>query len=42
VWEATVTDDRGRLVAQGKVRLISLEAGSALAGEQVKVKASLE
>src|SRR5215471_15279831 len=38
VWEATVTDSAGRAVAQGKVRLISLEAGSALAGEQVKVK----
>jgi uncharacterized protein (TIGR00369 family) len=38
VWEAAVTDSSGRLVAQGKVRLISLEAGSALAGEQVKVK----
>ena len=42
VWEATVVDGSGRLVAQGKVRLISLEAGSALAGEQVKVKASLD
>jgi uncharacterized protein (TIGR00369 family) len=38
VWEATVTDGSGRLVAQGKVRLISLEAGSTLAGEEVKVK----
>jgi uncharacterized protein (TIGR00369 family) len=38
VWEATVTDGSGRLVAQGRVRLISLEAGSALAGEEVKVK----
>jgi uncharacterized protein (TIGR00369 family) len=38
VWEATVTDSSARLVAQGKVRLISLEAGSALAGEEVKVK----
>jgi uncharacterized protein (TIGR00369 family) len=38
VWEAIVTDDAGRTVAQGKVRLMSLEAGSALAGEQVRVK----
>jgi uncharacterized protein (TIGR00369 family) len=38
VWEAAVTDGSGRLVAHGKVRLISLEAGSALAGEEVKVK----
>ena len=42
VWEATVVDGSGRLAAHGKVRLISLEAGSALAGERVKVKASLE
>jgi 1,4-dihydroxy-2-naphthoyl-CoA hydrolase len=40
VWEATVTDGAGRTVAQGKVRLISLEAGAALAGEQVKIKPS--
>jgi 1,4-dihydroxy-2-naphthoyl-CoA hydrolase len=40
VWEATVTDSAGRMVAQGKVRLISLEAGASLAGEQAKVKPS--
>jgi uncharacterized protein (TIGR00369 family) len=40
VWEATVTDGAGRTVAQGKVRLMSLEAGAALAGEQVRVKPS--
>jgi 1,4-dihydroxy-2-naphthoyl-CoA hydrolase len=40
VWEATVTDDAGRVVSQGKVRLLSLEAGSALAGEQVRIKKS--
>jgi 1,4-dihydroxy-2-naphthoyl-CoA hydrolase len=38
VWEATVTDATGRVVAQGKVRLLSLEAGSALAGEKVGIK----
>lgn len=38
VWEATVTDNKGRTVAAGKVRLISLDAGAALAGETVKVK----
>jgi uncharacterized protein (TIGR00369 family) len=38
VWEAKVTDGADRLVAHGKVRLISLEAGAALAGEKVKVK----
>ncbi|HEY6304944.1 MAG TPA: PaaI family thioesterase [Candidatus Angelobacter sp.] len=40
VWQATVTDGAGRTVAEGKVRLISLEAGAALAGEQVRVKPS--
>jgi uncharacterized protein (TIGR00369 family) len=38
VWEATVTDDKGRTVAAGKVRLLALESGAALAGETVKVK----
>jgi uncharacterized protein (TIGR00369 family) len=38
VWEASVTDDKGRTVAAGKVRLISLDSGAALAGETVKVK----
>jgi uncharacterized protein (TIGR00369 family) len=38
VWEATVTDAEGRMVASGRVRLIALEAGAALAGETVKVK----
>jgi uncharacterized protein (TIGR00369 family) len=40
VWEATVTDSAGRVVAQGQVRLIALEAGASVAGEQVKVKSS--
>jgi uncharacterized protein (TIGR00369 family) len=38
LWEASVTDGAGQLVAQGKVRLISLEAGASLAGEQVRIK----
>src|SRR5215471_4119929 len=38
VWEAVVTDADGRAVATGRVRLIALEAGAALAGEAVKVK----
>jgi len=38
VWEATVTDATGRAVASGQVRLLSLEAGAALAGETVKLK----
>ena len=39
VWEGTITDDKGRTVAEGTVRLLSLEAGASLAGETVKVKA---
>lgn len=39
VWEAFVTDARGQVVAQGKVRLIALESGSSIAGEQVGIKA---
>ena len=42
VWEAFVVDGSGRVAAQGKVRLIALEAGSSLAGEQVQVKKSQE
>ena len=38
VWEAAVNDGTGRLCAQGKVRLIALEAGTSLAGEQVRIK----
>lgn len=38
VWEATVTDSGGRTVADGKVRFLALEAGSAVAGETVKLK----
>jgi 1,4-dihydroxy-2-naphthoyl-CoA hydrolase len=40
VWQATVTDSAGRMAAEGKVRLLSLEAGAALAGEEVRVKSS--
>jgi len=38
VWVAKVLDDAGRTVADGKVRLISLDAGASLAGEAVKLK----
>jgi uncharacterized protein (TIGR00369 family) len=38
VWQANVTDAGGRIVAEGKVRLLSLDAGAALAGETVRVK----
>jgi 1,4-dihydroxy-2-naphthoyl-CoA hydrolase len=33
VWQATVEDEQGRALATGRVRLMCLEAGSALAGE---------
>lgn len=38
VWRATVTDSAGRIAAEGTVRLLSLEAGAGLAGEEVRVK----
>jgi uncharacterized protein (TIGR00369 family) len=37
VWEATVTDAEGRAVASGRVRLFSLDAGAAIAGQKVDV-----
>jgi uncharacterized protein (TIGR00369 family) len=40
VWEATVADATGRAVASGRVRLLVLDAGAALAGETVKVRRS--
>jgi acyl-coenzyme A thioesterase PaaI-like protein len=40
VWEAQVMDDKDRIVAQGKVRLLALEADSAVAGETVRIKSS--
>jgi 1,4-dihydroxy-2-naphthoyl-CoA hydrolase len=36
VWEARVLDDKERLVATGRVRLLCIEADQELAGEQVK------
>jgi 1,4-dihydroxy-2-naphthoyl-CoA hydrolase len=38
VWEAAITDNSGRAVANGRVRFLSLEAGATLAGETVQVK----
>lgn len=38
IWEAAVRDNQGRLVATGRVRLLCLEPGSQLAGEQVQLK----
>ena len=35
VWEAIVRDDGGRIVATGRVRLLSLEPEAALAGKKV-------
>jgi len=35
VWEATARDEDGRIISTGRVRLLCLEAGSALAGESV-------
>jgi len=35
VWEAGIHDDQGRLVATGRVRLMVLEPGAAVAGQAV-------
>lgn len=40
VWEGTVTDATERVVATGRVRLLCLEAGAAVAGETVRIKPS--
>ena len=36
VWQARIEDQEGNLLAQGKVRLLCLESGAAMAGEAVK------
>jgi len=36
VWEATGRDERGRVVATGRVRLLCLEPGAELAGKKVE------
>ena len=38
VWEVTIRDDEDRLVASGRVRMICLEQGAAVAGETVGMK----
>lgn len=38
VWEASVVDEAGVLVATGRVRLLCLEEGTQVAGETVGVK----
>jgi len=35
VWEASIHDDQDRLVASGRVRLMVLEPGAAVAGREV-------
>ncbi len=35
VWEVSITDDEERLVASGRVRMICLEKGAAVAGKTV-------
>ena len=39
VWEVAITDDDGRLVAKGRVRMLVLENDAHLAGETVTLKA---
>ncbi len=36
VWQASVLDDTGRIVATGRVRLLCLDADQSLAGETVR------
>jgi len=38
LWEAVARDEQGRVVSTGRVRLICLDPGSRLAGEDVAVK----
>lgn len=38
VWEASIHDDQGRLVATGRVRLMVLEPGAAVAGKEVSMQ----
>lgn len=39
VWEAVVSDESGKAVASGRVRLMCLEPGAAIAGAEAKVEA---
>jgi len=38
VWETTIVDADGRVIATGRVRLICLEPGASIAGEPAGVK----
>jgi uncharacterized protein (TIGR00369 family) len=40
VWEANVSDEAGRLVASGRVRMMILEADAEVAGERVAIGGS--
>ncbi len=38
VWECAVRDDKQRLVATGRVRLLALDPGAEVAGEKVAIR----
>jgi len=38
VWSVSITDDQGRAVATGRVRMLCLEQGAQVAGETVGIK----
>jgi uncharacterized protein (TIGR00369 family) len=38
VWEASIHDDQDRLVAAGRVRLMTLEQGAKVAGREVSIQ----
>ncbi len=38
LWEATILDEEGKIVATGRVRLLCLEPDAALAGEKASAK----
>lgn len=40
VWEAVVTDESGKAVASGRVRLMCLEPGAAIAGSEARITPS--
>ncbi len=40
VWQVTITSDDAKVAAVGRVRMLSLEGGAAIAGETVAVKAT--
>ena len=38
VWEATITDDKGKVAATGRVRLLALDRDASVAGETVTLR----